>query len=150
MSEQFYAQVAESIKLVFDLSSRIDERVKMLVERQNEVDERVEKMLETLNTLIARITILESKDITGVKTDLADMGHRLTIIESAGTPFIRNEMESMKNKIQMLELRNESLIQRSQNQENKWNRISDFIIKMGFLLLSSYLIYKFGWAVSPQ
>jgi len=148
--EQFYTQVSESIKLIFDLTSRIDERVKMLVERQNELDERLEKILEAQQSLINRISILESKSIDNKDSiqDIAELGGRISVLESHQPP-VRKDVDEVEKRVQVLERKSENLDFRSQNQENRWKAIFEFMFKMTFILLGGYILYKFGWQSPP-
>jgi len=144
ITEQFYSQVSESIKMVFDLTSRIDERVKMLVERQNELDERLERFIEMQQALLHRVTVLESKDVSGVKGELADLNKRLAVMESAAVPQDK-DIDAMKQKLQLLELKTESLLMKTTNHENRWSKAFDFVLKVGWALLTGYLLYKLGF-----
>ncbi len=54
ITEQFYVQVPESIKLLFDLTSRVDERVKILIQTN-------EKLEEELKITTIRMQQLENK-----------------------------------------------------------------------------------------
>lgn len=128
IAEQFYSQVSESIKLVFDLTSRIDERVKMLVERQNELDERLDRFLEIQQQTIHRLTVLETKDVN------SDM---------------KKDLDEARNKIQLLELKCEGIQQKTTHHDTRMNQIFDWVLKIMFMMLGGYLLYKFGWQSPP-
>ena len=67
ISELAFQQINESIKLVFDLTSRIDERVKILVEHHNEANQRIEKLVGRQEDIVTRISILEAKGNGGIE-----------------------------------------------------------------------------------
>lgn len=126
ITEQFYSQVSESIKLVFDLTSRIDERVKILMEKQSELDDRLSQLIDNQNSLISRITILESKDISSMNNEMVEMSRRLGLIES-NKASIGKDVDQIKDKLHALELQSGSLQIKNTNSENNWNRIVDMI-----------------------
>ena len=147
MSEQFYSQVSESIKLVFDLTSRIDERVKILVEHQKTSDERIEKLLSTQNELLSRVAILESRNIAVnpvEREELTNIVQRLAVLESHGKP-VKKEIDDLEDKVQELELKTETLSLRTASSESKWSKIIDFCLKLAWVLLAGYILYKLGF-----
>jgi hypothetical protein len=154
LTEQ-YNQVSGSIKSVFDLTSRIDERVKMLVERQNIADERYDKVLELLQQLVNRVTILESKDISNVKTDLNDMNKKIAIMENSETKHdkessvTKHDMEDIKQKIHTLDLRVEAINMMTATQESRWAKLFDLVFKLTIMLIGGYLLFRFGWQAPP-
>jgi uncharacterized coiled-coil DUF342 family protein len=128
ITEQFYNQVSESIKLVFDLTSRIDERVKMLVERQNDLDERLDKFMELQQDMAHRLTVIETKDVgDDLKTDV----------------------EEIRRKIQILELKCETMALRANSHDNRWNQVFDWALKALFMVIGAYLLFKLGWSAPP-
>lgn len=135
IAEQFYSQVSDSIKLVFDLTSRIDERVKMLIERQNELDVRLDKFIELQHNMIHRLTVLETKDdATDLKKELED---------------VKKEADETKNKLQLLELKLEGVHLKATHHDTRMNQIFDWVLKTMFMVLGGYLLYKFGWQAPP-
>lgn len=148
LAEQFYGQVTESIKLVFDLTSRIDERVKMLVERQNDTEERLEKIIETQQMILGRVAILEAKDLSSVGKEVGDLNKRMTVLETMD-PTTTKDIEALQQKVQVLELKTETLLLRTQTQENRWMRVFEFVFKIGVMMVAAYLLWKLGWQAPP-
>jgi len=145
-----YNNVNESIKSVFDLSSRIDERVKMLVERQSSHEEQLDKAIDNQQQIIQRITVLESKDVvhiaTANKDNISDINKRVAIMESSGS---KQDIEDLKQKIHLLDLRVESINMRTANQEGRWAKLFDLVFKLTIMLIGGYLLFKFGWQAPP-
>lgn len=146
-----YNQVTESIKSVFDLTSRIDERVKMLVERQNDTDERHDKLLDIQQQIIHRVTTLEAKcielkDVSTVKADLNEINKRVAIMESS---VDKADIDDIKQKIHTLDLRVEAINMRTANQEGRWAKLFDLAFKLTIMLIGGYLLFKFGWQAPP-
>ena len=80
ISEQFFTQVSESIKSVFNLTSRIDERVKMIHEKQQEMDKKFSRLIESQGTLNSRVSVLESTSETGEIQELEKTVHNMELI----------------------------------------------------------------------
>lgn len=131
MTEQFYSQVSESIKLVFDLTSRIDERVKTLVERIDDVEERIDKFIDVQQTLAHRVTVLETNDSDGEITDL------------------KQEIEELKSKIQTLEMKCETLQIKDQGHEWRWLVAFEFVFRLSFVVAGGWLLWRLGWQAPP-
>lgn len=145
LSEQFYNQVSDSIKMVFDLTSRIDERVKMLIAQQKEADQKIEKVYQKNNDLMSRIVVLESKDTQSVRGDLQSLQQRVAIMESSEKgKEIKKDIDSIERKLRELELKTQTLSMRTDSSESKWAKIIDFVIKLGWAVLAAYILYKLG------
>ena len=133
IAEQFYAQVSESIKLVFDLTSRIDERVKMLVERQNALDEKLDKITDIQQDNLRRVIILEESKMPAIK-ELAEL---------------KIEHDHLKDKVHGMEIELKTVIHKTETHGTRMNQIFDWVLKLLFILLGGYLLYKFGWQAPP-
>jgi hypothetical protein len=129
-AEQFYSQVSESIKLVFDLTSRIDERVKMLVDRQNKIDEKMTKIMDLHQNLNQRVTVLETESES--------------VVDS-----LKKEVDELQKKMQLLELKYETINLKSSQNDARMSKIFDWILKILFMLLGGWLLYKLGWQSPP-
>lgn len=121
MPDQFYQQVSESMKLVFDLTSRIDERVKMLVEQHGDASHRIEKLIEKIENLTGRLTVLENKDSNHSNTE---------------------DIHEMRKAIQLLEIKSASLESDSAQHENKWKIASDFVFKVITMFIGGLIAWK--------
>lgn len=122
--EHFYSQVSESIKSVFDLTSRVDERVKMLMVRQDNLDEQMEKIAELVQPFTHRIAALESKDF-------------------------EEELKLMRQRLQVLEIKIETINIKTLQQESRWAQIIDVIFKLAVMLVGGFLLFKLGWQAPP-
>jgi chromosome segregation ATPase len=122
MTDQFYREVSESIKLVFDLTSRIDERVKILVEQHNEANQRIEKLMERHENILSRISVLENKNGNDVKQDVSEL---------------KKDVKGLEIKLAALEIH-------SSGHENKWKLVGDFIFKLAIAAIGAVLAWKLG------
>ena len=126
MEENFYKQVNDSLKMVFDITSRIDERMKVLVENHNESKDKIEKLCDQQITLLNRLTILENKN--GIEAM-----HEL-----------RNEVNTLDQKIEGISERLLYVEKEMTHSSNKWTSILDFIFKVGVVVIGSIILWKLG------
>lgn len=145
-----YKDVSESIKSVFDLTSRIDERVKMLVERHEDLEQQLDKAIETQQKVLNRVTVLESRDVSSLvvssNNDINEIKQRVAIMENSNS---KNDIEDLKQKIHLLDLRIESVNMMTANQESRWTKLFDLVFKLTIMLIGGYLLFRFGWQSPP-
>lgn len=122
VNERFYQQVSESIKLVFDLTSRIDERVKILIEQHNEANHRIEKLMERHEGIMTRISVLENRNNNNFKDEIAE---------------IRKEQKVLEIKLTALEMT-------SSHHDNKWKVVGDAVFKIGIAIVGGFIAWKLG------
>lgn len=115
-----YKEVSDSIKLVFDLTSRIDERVKHLVEQHNEANQRIEKLMERHENILSRISVLENKNGNGIKEDITEL---------------KKDFHTIEIKIAALEMQ-------TSRHENKWQTVGDFIFKIAVAVIGAVIVWK--------
>lgn len=127
--DQFYQQVSESIKLVFDLTSRVDERVKFLVQQQNSNSDRIEKLADRIEENSAKLFFLEKKIANGMTSDMNDM---------------KDDIQDMRIKISGLEIHTDL-------HQGKWKNVSGFffqvaitIIGAALTIITGILLWKLG------
>lgn len=147
---EHYNNVNQSIKSVFDLTSRIDERVKMLVERQGDLEEQLDKAIDNQQQILSRVLVLESRDATPIatanKAEIHEIKQRVAVMESVES---KKDIEDIKQKIHLLDLRVESINMRTANQESRWAKLFDLVFKLTIMLIGGYLLFKFGWQAPP-
>jgi uncharacterized protein YhaN len=124
--EEKFKEVNDSLKLVFEMTARIDERMKVLIESNNESKDRIEKLYENQMTLINRIAILENKNGTQLITDL------------------KNDVNIIDGKIEHLSERLVHVEKEMMQTNNKWSSIVDFIFKVGVVVIGSIILWKLG------
>lgn len=123
-------KLEESVKLIFDLTSRIDERVKMLVEKQGESDEKIEKIMDLQQSTIQRVAILEISQDTQNE--------------------MQKEIDDIDNKLQIIELKCEKLQMRSTQQDTTMNRIFEWVLKILFMVVGGLILFKLGLQAPPN
>jgi len=134
-AEQFYQQVTESIKLVFDLTSRIDERVKNLVEQLGESQDRIDRVMDKQEAMTTRIAVLENKNGTAIKEEVAEIKKNLHALQS-------DEMAEVKKAVHALEVKMAGIEWQSGSHENKWKLAGDFVFKLILAALGAFFAWK--------
>lgn len=130
MNEQLYRQVSDSIKLVFDLTSRMDERVKMLVGQHNKVNQKIEKLMERQENHLTRVSVLEAaKEDNNLKEDVQEMEKNIK--------EIAKKQHELITKISALEINNTS-------HDNKWKLLGDFIFKLCMTVIAAIIAWRLG------
>ena len=124
-TSEYYKEVSESIKCIFDLTSRIDERVKNAVSRQELIDKKVDEKLERFNNIEARLQVVEN-----VKKDLDTLRD--------------TELSSLRDAIHTLDLKIQECAIATKGQENKWRTALNFAVQIAWVILASYLLLKLG------
>lgn len=122
MDNKFYQEVSEALKSVSDITSRIDERMKILIENNNESRERIEKLMESQNTMFTRVGILETKNGSELKSDFKNLEQKVN--------FLSTKIDIMEKDFN--------------HHSNNWKSIADFVFKVGVILVSGFLLWKFG------
>ena len=120
ISEQFFTQVSESIKSVFNLTSRIDERVKMIHEKQQEMDKKFSRLIESQGNLNSRISVLESTSDT-------------------------EEIQSLEKTVHNMELILKEVELKSAGNTGKWEVAAGFSLKILWAIVAAAAIYYMGF-----
>jgi hypothetical protein len=120
ISEQFFTQVSESIKSVFDLTSRIDERVKMIHEKQKEMDKKFNGLIESQGTLNSRVSVLESTTET-------------------------EEVQNLEKTVHNMEIALKEVELKSAGTRHRWDIAADFGLKILWAIVAAAAIYYLGF-----
>jgi predicted nuclease with TOPRIM domain len=115
----YYHEVSDSIKSIFDLTSRIDERVKNLIKNQEEMDRKLNEHLKTTIEIDGRVKIVEARQ------------HTCPIVP-------------LENTVHQLELSLQQLQIQATGHENKWKTIISFGVQIAWVILAAYLLMKLG------
>lgn len=121
-SRDYYIQVTESIKSVFDLTSRIDERVKLIMKKQDEFDKKLDDRMADANDIRTRIRLIEAQ-----VNDNDDQS-----------------LEQMKAEFHKMEVRMQAIELTQGGAENRWKTFVNFAIQIAWVLLAAWLLLKLG------
>lgn len=150
VGEQYFMQVSESIKNLFELSTRIDERVQAVMKKQDDTDKKIETMSESISTMSARLSVVEAKNPDLYKRDIGKLFDRIhntdLHLESlqnkcdTNIPIIHaSEDRSYQNAADIQILQSQS-----QQNEGRWKSAFGFIIQIVWVILAAYLLFKLG------
>lgn len=124
MSENLTEVFAHSkdFQHVVEMTSRIDERVKTIIKKQEEMDRKVSDMMVVYNTLMARVTVLESRDSLKLEKGLDDNNIRINTLE--------NQVDIIK-------------IHQLDNGE-RWKNVFQMVLQITTTTAVGYLLWKLG------
>jgi hypothetical protein len=126
MEEKFYKEVNDSLKLVFDITSRIDERMKVLIENNSDSKEKIEKLYDQHIILLSRIVVVENKNSSQLIVDL------------------KNEVNIIESRVEHLSERLIHVEKEMTQTTNKWMAVVDFVFKVGVVVIGSIILWKLG------
>jgi hypothetical protein len=130
MDEFSYKELSTSLKVVSDITTRIDERTKILVEDNNVFKVRFERVAEIQSALVARLSIIESShDISNIKNDIVALQEKIE--------YLSGKSIKIEQDISMME---KSIGQ----QDNKWANVIDFLYKVATVVIGAIILWKLG------
>lgn len=152
-------ELQSEIKLVLEMTARVDERVKLVVEKQSEMTQRLNGFIDSHNALSNRVTTLEAKNGNGIyelKNRVDAMIERVVRVELDPTKEnveriekaveeVRDLVDDMKKEIVSIEKRVHSV---EDSQEGAWANARyaiDLAVKAIWALALGYVLYKTGW-----
>lgn len=117
--QDYYIQVSESIRSVYELTTRVDERVKLMMQKVEQLEGKLDAQLSEVRDLEGRVKVIEANPANMTK--------------------ISEEMHDMDVRIRALEMR-------SGQNDNRWKTILSFVVQLIWVLLAGYLFMKFGFS----
>ncbi len=120
--DKYYHQVSESIKSVFELSTRIDERVQLMMKTQKGMEDKIDSMMHQQNDIDGRVMVLESKNGT----------------------LLQEDIDKLEENFHRLEMRIQIMEGQTNRQEGRWRTILNFWFQILWVVLAAYILYKFN------
>jgi uncharacterized coiled-coil protein SlyX len=144
LGDQYFNQVSESIKNVFELSTRIDERVQLMMKKQEDLEKKLDAQMQKTNDMTTRVTVLESQ-----VQKASDMNNRLAALESKNNnqekiKEISESVTGIAAIVHNMELKVQSLEGNTKRQEARWKTIFGFVVQLIWVVLAAYLLYRLG------
>lgn len=127
-SDLYYTQVSESIKSIFELTTRVDERVQYIMKKQEELDKKIDVHMQSINELNSRIKVLESK------TNAVELAEEINVLY--------NKFHDFDLRLNKMELENSK-------HESRWKTTISFVLQLIWVILAAFILYKLG-IQSPQ
>jgi DNA anti-recombination protein RmuC len=120
--------LTEDLKLVLDITSRLDERAKIIADGQQKIDNRLDHFANDYNNLVSKVRVLESKNIGKIIDDLKDLEERIS---------------RMRGRVEKLEDHKEGIT-------DKLKLASSYIFQGSFIILVCYILYRLGLSTPPM
>jgi regulator of replication initiation timing len=117
----YYLQVEESIKSIYNLTARVDERVIALMKKQDDLEYNLNQQLKQNHSMDVRLANLER-------------------ILSEQLPKL-NEIQNNAHELEM-EMQSIKVVQGGA--ENRWQTVVGFVVQIAWVLLAAWLLMKLG------
>ena len=118
--ESYYIQVTESIKSVYELTTRVDERQQLMMSKVEQLENKLDNQFKEYKDLDGRVRVIESKGNGPV--DLVQ---------------VREELHKQNVRLQALEIS-------TKGQEGRWRNIFSFVTNLIWVILAAYILFKLG------
>lgn len=115
-------ETLEAVRMLMDLTSRIDERVKNLTEMVEKNEQRFMEVMAGQQQLMHRVIALEQRDHNSLKDDVSNLYARIGAIE---TGLMRVELVTGK-------------------QNSRWDKVVDYSKDFLVAVAAAFVIWKFG------
>lgn len=145
--EQFNRQFNDSIKLLCDLTSRMEERIKNNNNKLENIEDVVSSVKEDLNSFAGRVLLVESEKVSDLKKQFTESEKTILLLKN-DCEYIKKAVKELEEIVQDHTLKMDAVVKKSSETESKLGKIIDYVWKLGFLLLSGYIYYKFGWTLN--
>ena len=155
MNDQYYMQVSETMKNVLELSTRIDERVQISGKKQDELEKKMDAQIQATASLGGRISVLESKSDTALKEDIKNLNADVKVLrKELGDLELKaqatEEIKFLKETVRQLELKLQMVEKDSARSENRWKIALNYGMKIIWVLVVAYLLYRLGLQSPPR
>ena len=119
-------EVMQSIKAIFDLTSRIDERIKFLTQKLNDLEKEVDDT-SRLQSISESKSHIESHKLQGIEATI---------------PEIEENIQKLSEELEKLEYRIHSEESYNKMTQNRWKIAFDFTYKTIWVMFVCWLLYK--------
>jgi len=98
--------------------------------------------------------ILKEK-ITSIENSIKSLEKEVTLKDAKISVIdgkikdLKESINSIFDKVQKFEIKMEAMHIRTTDSENKWSNITDFVVKIFWVVIVSYLLYKLGIQAPP-
>lgn len=94
-----------------------------------------------------KITSIENS-IKSIEKDITLKDAKVTILDGK-IKDLKESINFVVDKVQKFEIKMESIHLRTTDTENKWSNITDFVVKIFWVVIVSFLLYKLGIQAPP-
>lgn len=116
-----YAKIYDSIKSMFELTTRIDERIKAITKNHDELENKIDDLIESTH----------------------DMNSRIKMIERYHDEIF-NEIKQLGRSDHDIQMKIASIEITHGGSENRWKAIINFVVQIAWVILAAFLLTKLG------
>ncbi len=145
------AKMLNDLKLVLDITSRVDERVKMIAEGQSELTQRLNKFIDEHNSLAVRVKLIETfagdkliTDVSEIRMGLDRIKSRTDLIESIGAAPMREKMDTLAKSFDDMRVRLEQMELSHNSVSEKFKHIGGLIVQGIWVIIVCYVLFRLG------
>lgn len=144
IQEQINRQTSESVKMLFDLTSRMDERIKTSVTNQANIQETLVLIQDELKEINKRLASLESERVSELRKEFNETTKDVITLDR-NFHHIKKTVDKSEIGIENLTAKMDSLDRITLFNDGRISKIMDYAWKIAFMVLTGYMYYKFGW-----
>lgn len=109
--------------------------------------EKLSNIEKNQNGLTEKLEIIK-KEVNNFEKTLISKDSKISIIQSK-LKDLKESLDQVIEKVQKFEIKMESIHLRTTDSENKWSNIIDFFVKIFWVIVVAYLLYKLGLQGPP-
>lgn len=109
--------------------------------------EKINNIEKNQNALIEKLEDLK-KEINNFEKKLISKDSKTTILQNK-VKDLKESLDQIIEKVQKFEVKMESIHLRTADSESKWSNIIDFFVKIFWVIVVAYLLYKLGLQAPP-
>lgn len=152
-------ELLNEIKVILDITSRVDERVKAIQTNQQDLTARLNQFIGELNQLTARVFVLESKNggkVHAIEEEIDRMKTRVERMDVGGSEFYRRHVENydeteeeVEKNLADLDKRLQKIEQTNEGWQTKVKHYAGLLIQGVWVIIVCYILYKLGINTPP-
>ncbi len=131
-------QVSDSVKVVLDLSARIDERIKIMSQNQMDQEKDLVQLKTSLTEAATRVRLLEALDFPALRKETESVLQKIMVMES-------KNLDALEKRVQVVELKLEGYGHGQKTMEDKIKTFVDIFWKLALPIIVGVMLYKFGF-----
>ena len=152
-------ELLNEIKVILDITSRVDERVKAIQTNQQDLTARLNQFIGELNQLTSRVFVLESKNggkVHALEEQIDNLKTRVERIDMGGTEFFKKQFdeydetnEDLDDKLRDLDKRLQKIETSNEGWQMKFKHYAGLVIQGIWVIIVCYVLYKLGINTPP-
>ncbi len=138
--EKTIHEITESVKALFDLTSRVDERINWVISSNKDL----RNMIDQIDSKIQYNS--EKSAVVSEKLSLNE--HRIVDMRSE-IQYIKSDMDDTDASMAKIEKRVSVVEQHSDQTANIWKTAIGYVVQGSFTIILCYLLYKLNLQTPP-